>query len=33
MTVDGIARADGAIPLVDDQGEHQVMITLNMPGS
>ncbi|MBP8098695.1 MAG: cyclic beta 1-2 glucan synthetase, partial [Arenimonas sp.] len=33
LTVDGIARADGAIPLVDDQGEHQVMITLNMPGS
>ncbi len=33
LTVDGVARADGVIPLVDDQGEHQVMITLTMAGS
>jgi cellobiose phosphorylase len=26
LIVDGIARADGVIPLVDDQGEHQAMI-------
>ncbi len=33
LTVDGVARTDGAIPLVDDQGEHQVMITWTMAGS
>jgi cellobiose phosphorylase len=33
LTVDGVARADGVIPLVDDQGEHQVLITLTVAGS
>ncbi|MGB9493694.1 MAG: glucoamylase family protein [Azonexus sp.] len=33
LIVDGVARADGVIPLVDDQGEHQVMLTLTMAGS
>ncbi|MGB8883989.1 MAG: glycosyl hydrolase family 65 protein, partial [Azonexus sp.] len=33
LTVDGVARSDGVIPLVDDQGEHQVVVTLTMPGS
>jgi hypothetical protein len=33
LTVDGVARSDGVIPLVDDQGEHQVLVTLTMPGS
>ncbi|RPH92098.1 MAG: cyclic beta 1-2 glucan synthetase, partial [Lysobacterales bacterium] len=33
LTVDGVARTDGAIPLVDDQSEHQVMITWTMAGS
>ena len=33
LTVDGVARSDGVIPLVDDQGEHQVVVTLTMAGS
>jgi cellobiose phosphorylase len=33
LIVDGIAHGDGVIPLVDDQGEHQVLITLTIAGS
>ena len=33
LIVDGVARSDGVIPLVDDQGDHKVVVTLTMPGS
>jgi hypothetical protein len=33
IALETVARADGVIPLVDDQGEHHVMITWTMAGS
>jgi cellobiose phosphorylase len=31
VTVDGVERPDGAIHLVDDQGEHRVLVEVSAP--